>query len=500
MIRSATRQTRCAVYCRKSSDDGLEQAFNSLDAQRDSAESYIRSRVSQGWVCLPEKFEDGGFSGGTTERPALKRLLAAVSAGELDTVVVYRLDRFTRSLKDFGKLMDILNAANVAIVSVTESLDSSSASGRLMLNLLLSFAQYERELASDRTRDKIAASRKRGLWTGGRPILGYDLKDCTLIVNEAEANVVRAIFVRYLEVRSLSKLADDLRASGITTKRWTSKKQVVMGGVPFAKSTLHQLLSNPLYTGKVPHKGTLHAGAHDAIVAPEVFARVQHVLSENGRGGASLVRNTYGGLLKGVLVCGVCGAPMIHSSTKTERNVVHRYYTCRSRRPQSAQKCAGGSAPAEQLEAFVLAKARTAVNVPALVNATVDVCRARAEDQIRDIEARLVLAAAELVSARTNAARGDDTSGAAKLKAAVLAVGRLEGEIAAARTAIPARALVAAAIEEFDGIWSSLSPTERSHLIGTIVERVVFDPVKGELKLRFNERLVTPSVGEEGVR
>ena len=245
--------TRCAVYTRKSTEEGLEQEFNSLDAQRESGEAYIKSQVNEGWECLPDRYDDGGYSGGNMERPALKRLLADIDAGKVDSVVVYKVDRLSRSLLDFAKMVETFDRHHVSFVSVTQLINTSTSMGRLMLNVLLSFAQFEREIISERTRDKIAAARRRGKWSGGMPLLGYDVdpRGSKLAVNEEEAARVRAIFQLYLELQSLIPVVVELERRGWTNKRWTTRKGRERGGKPFTKTSLHRLLTNVVYVGKI---------------------------------------------------------------------------------------------------------------------------------------------------------------------------------------------------------------------------------------------------------
>ncbi len=476
-MKDPTRPVRCAIYTRKSSDEGLDQQFTSLDAQRQACEAMVTSKKSLGWNCVSARYDDGGYSGGNVERPGLRRLIADVERGEIDAIVVYRLDRLTRSIKDFGTLMDVLNKHQVSLASVSESLDTATAPGRLMVHLLLSFAQYERELASERTRDKISASRRRGIWTGGRPVLGYTFKSSTLTVDPEEAVLVRSVFDLYLELRSISAVLAELSKRGIVNKAWTTKAGRRMGGLRFHKSTLHLLLTNPIYIGRVPHREKTFAGQHKAIVDADVFARVQALLSENGRSGASLTRNTHGGLLKGLLRCGCCETPMVHTTTRGGKGAVHRYYSCRSRQVVGPKRCTGGLVPAGQIEDFVLEKVRTGFAEPELITLVLDVARAQAESRIRDIEARKVLAAQD--------AAGDprmEMSSAARVR-------DLESEIDAVRAAIPDRAMVEAGVESFEQVWCSLCPTERARLLSLVVEGVTFDSKQGTVAIKLHDQI-----------
>lgn len=252
----AVKRSRCAIYTRKSTEEGLEQEFNSLDAQREAGEKYIESQRGEGWICLPDRYDDGGFTGGNIERPALKRLLADIAAGKIDCVVVYKVDRLSRSLLDFTKIMATLDESGVSFVSVTQQFNTTTSMGRLTLNILLSFAQFEREIISERTRDKIAATRRKGKWSGGPPVLGYDVAPGggRIVVNEDEAARVRGLFEAYLETQSLSEAIKIADARKWTNKRWTTQEGRERGGKPFNKNNLYKLLTNVLYVGKVAYK------------------------------------------------------------------------------------------------------------------------------------------------------------------------------------------------------------------------------------------------------
>lgn len=275
------KRVRCAIYTRKSSDEGLDQSFNSLDAQREACEAYIKSQKHEGWKVLPAHYDDGGASGGNMDRDALQRLLIEIDRGRVDMVVVYKIDRLTRSLADFAKLVDRLDAAGASFVSVTQQFNTSTSMGRLTLNVLLSFAQFEREVTAERIRDKIAASKKKGLWMGGLVPLGYDKRDDGLVINQAEAETVRSLFQGYVQlgnVRQLKQHADEL---GYRTKTRTLTSGRVVEGKSFTRGRLYHLLSNPIYRGKIRHKTELFDGVHEAIVNEELWSGVQAKLSQN---------------------------------------------------------------------------------------------------------------------------------------------------------------------------------------------------------------------------
>jgi DNA invertase Pin-like site-specific DNA recombinase len=277
----AKTKLRCAIYTRKSTDEGLEQNFNSLDAQRAACEAYILSQAGEGWECLPQLYDDGGWSGGNMERPALKRLLDEISKGQVDIVVVYKVDRLTRSLTDFARIVETFDNNKASFVSVTQAFNTTNSMGRLTLNVLLSFAQFEREVTGERIRDKIAASMARGIWMGGSIPKGYDLGDRRLDVNPIEAEQVRYIFKRYLELNSLISLAKDLDRNNIRSKRWTARSGKERGGYLYDPSGLSYLLRNRIYLGQITHKDKSYPGEHDAIVDAELFQQVQGRLAQN---------------------------------------------------------------------------------------------------------------------------------------------------------------------------------------------------------------------------
>lgn len=458
---------RCAVYTRKSSEEGLEQEFNSLDAQRESGEAFIASQRAEGWVLVPERFDDGGYTGGNMERPALKRLMTAIDEARVDCVVVYKVDRLSRSLLDFARMMESFERRQVSFVSVTQQFNTSHSMGRLMLNVLLSFAQFEREIISERTRDKIAATRRKGKWSGGRPILGYDVdaKTLKLVVNEAEAAQVREIFGLYLANSSLIRTVEELASRGWTNKLWTSRKGKELGGRRFDKTNLYQLLMNPAYAGRVRYKDEVHAGEQVAIIEPAAWQEVNDRLRSNGRAGASHVRNRHGALLKGLLVCAPCGCAMAH--TFTTRGVkAHRYYVCTGAQKSGWKTCPTKSLPASQIEEFVVKQIRDIGRDPALIMATLEAAHAR---RLRELQAE--------------EDRGSDPNDLADAKAQ-----RID------------RADLEAALAQFDGLWSSLSPAEQARVLQLLIERVEYDRAAGKVSISFRPSGVRTLGRAEGVR
>lgn len=478
-------RVRCAIYSRKSSDEGLGQQFNSLEAQRAGGEAFIESRKGQGWVCLPERYDDGGFSGGNMDRPGLVRLLADIEAGRVDCVIVYKIDRLTRSIRDFGRILEAFDRGGVTIAAVTQAIDTGDSMGRLMVHVLMSFAQFERELASERTRDKIAASRKKGIWTGGRPVLGYDYAGSRLVVNEPEAETVRAIFDRYLDCQSLRGLAALLDRDGVRAKRWTTRAGREVGGGTFTLTAVSTLLSNRLYLGQVTHGESVYEGQHTAIVDEAVFRRVQELLAENRVCGASLKQNKYGGLLKRILICGACGAAMTHSST-TKRGkgggtgVLYRYYSCRAPALAGRGTCGARSVPAEEIERFVVEKVRGRFASPEIVGEVFERVRSMSEARIRD--ARMLLESAQSACAKAEGA-GDEAGARRHARRA----GEVAADLARLEREAPTRAAVEEGLREFGGVWRSLSPRERAELLRRVVRCVRFDAGSGELTIERHE-------------
>lgn len=434
------KRVRCAIYTRKSSEEGLEQEFNSLDAQRESAEAYIASQKSDGWICLPERYDDGGFTGGNIERPALQRLLADIGSGAIDCVVVYKVDRLSRSLLDFTKIMETFERHGVSFVSVTQAFNTRDSMGRLMLNVLLSFAQFEREIIGERIRDKIGAQRRKGKWAGGKPVLGYDLDRSApggsprLIVNPEEASRVRTIFELYLEKGSMLPVVEELGRRGWTNKLWVTKAGQQAGGRAFDRPSLHQLLTNPILVGRIVHKGNQFRGEHEPVVSEEIFAKVQRQLHANGRAGATPRHDGAGAMLRGRLRCRACDCAMVHvlAGKGMKR---YRYYVCSKANRTSRANCPGGSLPAAEIERVVLEQIATVMHLPGATDAIVDVVRNATENAAGDSE-------------------------------------------------------VLGMLKDFESIWASLSPTERSRVLDLVVERIEYDAGDSSIEVQFRAAFI----------
>ncbi|QDM25918.1 recombinase family protein [Tardiphaga sp. vice304] len=353
MASSPIKPLRCAIYTRKSTEHGLDLEFNSLDAQRDSCEAYIKSQASQGWRALAERYDDPAYSGGNLDRPALQRLLKDVDAGKVDVIVVYKIDRLTRSLADFAKLVVAFDAKSISFVAVTQQFNTTSSMGRLTLNVLLSFAQFERELSSERVRDKIAASRRKGKWTGGTVPLGYRAVNKKLVIDKDEAETVRTIFKRYLELESFAKLVADLNARGIVTKRRTTRVAKYNGGIPFTYGPLAHFLKNRVYVGETGHKDKWFPGEHQPIVDLKVFDAVQALLRSNSiRRKASQTASE--ALLMGKLYDD--RGNRMTPSFSAKNGVRYRFYVSSALlRGRKAEVGSLGRVPAQEIEDYVLA-------------------------------------------------------------------------------------------------------------------------------------------------
>ena len=353
---------RCAIYTRKSTEEGLDQEFNSLHAQREAGEAYIKSQKHLGWTLVSTHYDDGGFTGGNLDRPALQQLLEDVDAHRIDCVVVYKVDRLSRSLLDFARLVDRFDQRAVSFVSVTQQFNTTSSLGRLTLNILLSFAQFEREIIGERTRDKMSAARRKGKWVGGTPVLGYDVDPAggRLIVNEKESRRVRDIFALFVRHQSLSAVVAELARLRWKTKSWKSQNGRGHAGRAFAKVSLRRLLTNAVYAGKVEHRGEVYAGEQASIVEPSVWQEVNAELRAGRRTGQGAIRAPQNALLTGLLHCRSCQRPMVPTYTaKPGRR--YRYYVCRAARQNGWSSCPTKSVPARMIEDAVLDQLRTAL-------------------------------------------------------------------------------------------------------------------------------------------
>lgn len=420
---------RCAVYCRVSSDERLDQEFNSIDAQKEAGQAFIASQRPEGWIPVADDYDDGGFSGGSMDRPALKRLMADIQSGQVDIVVVYKIDRLTRSLADFSKMVEIFDARGVSFVSVTQQFNTTTSMGRLMLNVLLSFAQFEREVTGERIRDKIGAAKRKGMWMGGLPPLGYDIENRLLIVNESEAAVVRRIFEEMLTVSSPTRIAATLTAEGISTKAWTTQDGRVRPGARIDKKYIHKVLRNRIYLGEISLKGAWYPGAHPAIIDQGLWGRVHEFLSHDShaRSVETKRRARTDALLRGLLHSPTGERMYPTYSRKNGKQFV--YYISRSESRFGAAGRTYERVPAGDVEAATVAQIKSILSSPEAIAA---VCRHNQKQGIQLDEAQVVMSLGHL-----------------------------------------------------GNIWEQLFQAERYRLINLMIERI--DLVPGGLKIKWHE-------------
>mgnify|MGYP000343670873 FL=1 len=370
-IAGSKNRKRCAVYCRVSSDERLDQEFNSIDAQKEAGHAYIASQRAEGWIPVADDYDDPGYSGGNTDRPALKRLLADIERGLIDIVVVYKIDRLTRSLADFAKMVDVFDLHDVSFSAVTQQINSATSMGRLMLNVLLSFAQFEREVTSERIRDKIAAAKRKGMWMGGVPSIGYDVVNRQLVINDAEAAVVRRIFEEMLTIGSPTQIAANLTAEGITTKAWTTQEGQTRSGTRIDKKYLHKLLRNRIYLGELSHKGNWYPGAHPPIIDRALWDKVHAVLAKDShaRSVETKIRSRTDALLRGLLYAP--SGERMYPTYSSKRGHKYHYYVSKSESRFGAPGKSFARLPAPEIEAAVVAQIRTVLTSPESVAAVV---------------------------------------------------------------------------------------------------------------------------------
>ena len=496
-MKNVPKTVRCAIYTRKSSDENLDSDFSSLDSQREYCEAFIKSQGALGWVCLPDRYDDGGYSGGTLNRPAFKRLLADIDAGKIDAIVAYKYERLSRSLLDFLKLMESWVAKGVEFVSVTQQFNTSTSAGRMSLNIMLSLAQYERENASERTRDKIAAARRKGKWSGGRPILGYDVDRTTkrLLINTEEAQRIREIFRLYLDHEKLLGVVAELGRRGWANKRWMSAKGKSMGGRPFDKCSVFKLLTNTAYMGLVRHKQATYPGEHEAIVGEPTFRRVQDILKRNGPTGGALVRNKYNALLKGLLTCSCCNCSMGHSYSSKGGKMRYSYYLCLNASKSGWNACPGPSVPAGEIERFVIERIATLMRDPQLVAQTVQRARCETTEAIKRLESEQTILRRDqkrLQGELKQVATSQDVGMTSRIAGLNEQIGVIEARLAdIARELQPLRATmvteseVVAAFGRFDELWATLAPREQVQVIRLLVRRVEWDGKNQKIKIVF---------------
>jgi len=481
---------RCAVYTRKSHEDGLEQEFNSLDAQRDAGENYIASQKLNGWQLLPNRYDDGGFSGGNMERPALKRLLADVEAGKIDIILVYKLDRLSRSLLDFMRLAEMLEKHNVSFVSVTQEINTSSSAGRMMLNILMTFAQYEREVIAERIRDKIAGAKKRGKYCGGCPVLGYDSDPETkkLAINATEAELVKKIFERYCQIGSARLVAQELNAQGFRNKSWETRKGKHVGGGEFNPAIIYRTLNNPLYIGQVTHYDKVFPGEQSPIISEQQWQKTQKLLNGNLVAGYSR-KISMDSPFRGLLQCGHChGSLGLTYTQKGEQRYV--YYICEKDAKRATTVCPVKRIAANDLEQLIMRQLGEILRTPTLLAKTyfaaqeineAEIIRLQAEQkELQKQQERLRDEILQVIQANS----GDHQEETRRIKIELEETNR---QLADIQTGIKCQVTHENIIEMFnslDELWEELFPVERYRLLHLLMEKITVsvDGIRMQLK------------------
>lgn len=504
---------RCAVYTRKSVIEGLDQDFNTLDAQREAGEAYITSQKGNGWACLDTRYDDGGFTGSNLDRPALANLMADIKAGLVDCVVVYKVDRLSRSLLDFSKLVEVFDQHGVSFVSVTQPINTADSTGRLMLNILLSFAQFERETIADRTRDKMCAARRRGKWTGGIPVLGYDVHPDggKLIVNDEEAPLAREIFNLYIKHQSLQKVVALLNRRGWKTKSWKTRDGRLREGKPFSKSSLARFLANPLFIGCVSLRGQVYPGEHRGIIRKSTFDKVQDILSGNQCNDGKKVQNKHRSLLRGLIRCGACGTAYIPLANK-KGTKTYRYYICSGAQKNGWKTCPHPSISAHKLEQLIVQQIRVIGQDKKLQAETMKQVRRASrerraslgaeEKSLRSnrekVQAEITGLLKALASGQTN---GPAISGRlSDLEEQAAKLGQRLAEVERERQAADQTNIdpndLASALSLFDPIWEVLFPAEQARIIELLIQQIEYNGKSGKLAVTFHPTGIKALAGE----
>lgn len=476
-----------AIYCRKSAEERSDSEFTSLDAQRLSCEQFAASQAQEGWVVSPERYDDGGFSGSTTERPALQRLLADIDAGKVQVIAVYKIDRLSRSLSDFVGLLQRLEAKLVAFVSVTQHFNTATSLGRLILNILICFAQFERENTIERIRDKVAATKRKGRWCGGVPVLGYDVAPGgrRLLVNEREAEQVREIFALYRKHRTLKATVAQLNARGWTNKSWTTRGGRTVSGCPYSKSSLCHLLKNIVYTGRIRYRGEIIAGEHPPIVDLVTYEAVQLQIANQARTGGAETRTKHHALLRKLMVCGPCGCPMTYCYGRRGPKVYAYYLCARAREGQSAS-CPMPSIPAYEIERLVVTEIAAICRDQQLADCVIAEAGTQHDAAVATLRERLQ--EAELIAEKAAASarkQPDDATAAMLVRQADAQVASLQASLRATESEEPRTPEARAALAAFDPVWVQLSPAERARLLKALVEQIAVDGHTGKLAITF---------------
>jgi len=492
---------RCAIYTRKSHEDGLEQEFNSLDAQREAGENYIASQKGNGWRALPDRYDDGGFSGGNMERPALKRLLNDVEAGKIDIILVYKLDRLSRSLLDFMKLAEMLEQHNVSFVSVTQDINTSTSAGRMMLNILMTFAQYEREVIAERIRDKIAGAKRRGKHCGGCPVLGYDVNSemKKLVVNKREAELVRKIYTRYCQVGSARQVAQEMNEQGHRNKTWKTSKGKLHEGTLFKPDIIYRILKNPLYVGRVPHYDKVYPGEQPAIVDEKTWNEAQKLLSENlvaGTGKKARAVSPFRGLLE----CGYCHGSFGLTYTQNHGRS-YSYYLCEKDAKRAVGECPVRRIPSHDLEMLIMKALGEVFKTPTLLSKVyfaVKWINHEAIARLQAEQAELLASQEQLRGKLMTAAKLGAEESVALIRQLRTEINEVNQSLAVVNQELKKLNIthedVMAAFSSIEQLWEELFPAERYHLLRLLIEKVII--TSDGLRIQFKGGGIEQVAGE----
>ena len=490
---------RCAIYTRKSHEEGLEQEFNSLDAQRESAESYIESQRMQGWEVIPEHYNDGGFSGGNMERPALVRLLADIDAGKIDIIVVYKIDRLSRSLLDFMKMIEIFNQKGVSFVSVTQHFSTTDPTGRMFLGILITFAQYERETIAERIRDKVAMAKKRGKYCGGTPILGYDVdrKDKKLLVNDEEAKTVQYIFARFAQNGTVIELTKELNEQGYKTKAWTTKKGKIREGTEWNTAQVYRLLNNRTYIGEITHKEKSYPGEQEAIIDKKTWNKAQAILADNKPVKVADAQTKAVTPLKGVIRCGHCNCSMGPTYTmKKDRR--YAYYICEKDQKRAVSNCPIKRVPAGDIEKAVLEQLNAVFRTPTLVAKTYFAAKDIEKEEHERLVSQKGTLEKEMVEVRKKAGMlaslenmsADQEKRLIELNDVAVALTQQIGEVSARCLAFEETDItesdISTAFQRVETLWDDLFPVEQNRLVRLLVEKVDIRETGIDMEIKTN--------------
>jgi site-specific DNA recombinase len=503
----APKPVRCAIYTRKSTEEGLNQEFNSLDAQREAGEAYIVSQKHDGWTLVPTQYSDGGYTGANIERPGVRQLLGDIEAGKIDCVVVYKVDRLSRSLIDFARMMELFEKRGVCFVSVTQQFNTKSSLGRLTLNILLSFAQFEREIISERTRDKQVAARKKGKWTGGHILLGYDLDSHAgkLAVNAEEAERIREMFRLYLEGTPVIEIVQRFDKLGWRNKQWTTQDGKLYGGSPLRRCHIYKLLANVLYTGQVKVGAEIFPGEHEAIIDQPTFELAQVKLKDNTWKSGNPHRIKMDALLRGMIYCSCCGSGM-YSTYSANKERRYRYYVCYRSQQKIEGYCTSRSVSAPLVEDAVVESIRRVGVHPDVLAETAVAARQRLAEIVAGLRGELNTTNGRVKNLKSQVARlrNPEARRLAEIQEQ-LAIGEARAEalrkeiLRREKQRIDEREL-RRAMDSFEEVWKTMSLEEQRNLLRQLVEKVGYDGRTGKVTVSFKSAEVKELVQKEAVR